>query len=831
MLADILQYCLDFSNVLNASISASWMILAVLLLRFLLRGAPKWSRVALWGLVALRLLLPFSIESAFSLIPSAETVSTELLQTQGAQLQQSASIELVTNPIFNSSVSVELNRSVGSVQINIMTLTFPWLAGMALMLIYTAVSYFHLRWKISSAVRLSGNIFQSENVASPFVLGIIMPRIYLPFHIDEQTLRHVVTHEQAHILRRDHWWKPLGFLLLTIHWFNPVMWLAYVLLCRDIELACDEKAVRALGAEQIADYSQALLACSVRRGMIAACPLAFGEVGVRNRVKSVLSYKKPAFWVIVISLIVCAAVALCFLTDPAPRRESLTWAQELSIDEVSKAELIVFPQTEDKQFKRLSGDELSSMVALINQSNGRYLKEHEELTGGSIFFYITMKDGTTHSAGNIGNTYLVIDGDYYEAKYEWLSTWSDTFGEGNEPLPEHYFSSTDNIGTLVAGKIYVYEGEGFGGDFSITLNEDGSFSYYEGLLSSYIGLGTWSVKGDVITLTDETYSFVNHFRMDGNDLVFISENSSNFMYQQIEDGARFLLSTTGASSAQWSEWELDVSYTEAANGGISLRDVFGTALGDYGAGLRLSGDGSIEYHIGVLSASGTWHEDGDTGRYTAELTVYPDERQETLSFHEFREIPEDEPWLLLYYEDYVLYWKQTEAYGAAALTTRQTVEFPLEFFFASGAGSWGTALTLYQDGSFTGVYHNTEDSLNAPEYPNGTRYESRFSGRFSEMTQINEYAFSMRLESLTTEAEVGEEWIEERLLYIASEPHGIDGGEEFILYLPGTPLKVLNEDFIGWWPNAYLWWEGSIDTLSSYGLHNVNTGAGFFSSD
>ena len=148
------------------------------------------------------------------------------------------------------------------------------------------------------------------------MLGIIKPKIYLPFQIDGQNLEHVVSHEQAHIQRRDHWWKPLGFLLLTIHWFNPLMWLAYVLLCRDIELACDEKVVRELGMEQRADYSQALLACSVNRRMIAACPLAFGEVGVKERVKSVLNYKKPAFWVMVVSVVACAVVAVCFLTNP-----------------------------------------------------------------------------------------------------------------------------------------------------------------------------------------------------------------------------------------------------------------------------------------------------------------------------------------------------------------------------------------------------------------------------------------------------------------------------------------------------------------------------------
>ena len=187
---------------------------------------------------------------------------------------------------------------------------------MCILALYTLISYWRLQRKVSEAVILRENIFQSENVGSPFVLGIIKPRIYLPYNMDEQDLEHVVAHERAHIRRKDHLWKPLGFLLLTIHWFNPLMWLAYVLLCRDIELACDEKVIQELGNEQRANYSQALVACSVNRRMIAACPLAFGEVGVKERVKSVLNYKKPAFWVIVASVIACVVVAVCFLTNP-----------------------------------------------------------------------------------------------------------------------------------------------------------------------------------------------------------------------------------------------------------------------------------------------------------------------------------------------------------------------------------------------------------------------------------------------------------------------------------------------------------------------------------
>jgi beta-lactamase regulating signal transducer with metallopeptidase domain len=307
-----------FLKIINMSISASWLILAVLILRLVLKKAPKWVNVLLWGIVAVRLICPFSFESALSLIPSAETFPEKIIS--GPSFDVQTGITPIDNRIndylgdrYFEGVTVPANNGN-----NIMTiLTIVWTIGILLLVAYTVISYWRLHREIDTAVRYKDNIFQSENVSSPFVLGIIKPRIYLPFSMNDQDLEHVVAHEQAHICRKDHWWKPLGFLLLTVHWFNPLMWLAYVLLCRDIELACDEKVIKELSNEERADYTQALVACSVNRRMIAACPLAFGEVGVKERVKSVMNYKKPAFWIIVLAVITCVVVAVCFLTNPA----------------------------------------------------------------------------------------------------------------------------------------------------------------------------------------------------------------------------------------------------------------------------------------------------------------------------------------------------------------------------------------------------------------------------------------------------------------------------------------------------------------------------------
>ena len=306
-----------FLKIINMSISASWLVLAVLILRFVLKKAPKWINVLLWGIVAIRLICPFSFESPLSLIPSAETIPLNIGMDSTPTINSGISaINNAVNPIISQFNTPMAGASINPLQITIGIYEYIWIFGMIALALYTAISYWRLRRKVDTAVRYKDNIFQSENVSFPFVLGIIKPRIYLPFKMNGQYLEYVVAHEQAHICRKDHWWKPLGFLLLMIHWFNPLMWLAYVLLCRDIELACDEKVIKELGNEQRGDYTQALVACSVNRRMIAACPLTFGEVGVKERVKSVMNYKKPALWVIIIAVIVCVGVAVCFLTNP-----------------------------------------------------------------------------------------------------------------------------------------------------------------------------------------------------------------------------------------------------------------------------------------------------------------------------------------------------------------------------------------------------------------------------------------------------------------------------------------------------------------------------------
>lgn len=314
-----------FIKLLNMSITASYLVLAVVLLRLLLKKAPKAIFVAMWALVGLRLMVPFSLESIFSLIPSAEPVPEDIayvpiptVQT-GVQFFNSA-----VNPVLQHSFAPAPGASVNPMQIVLRIASTLWAVGVAVMLGYCAFSYLRIHRKVREAACLKGRIWLCDSISSPFILGLFRPKIYLPSNMNEQDMEYVLAHENAHLKRRDHLWKPLGFLLLAVYWFNPLMWLAYILLCRDIELACDEKVMKQMGSEAKKPYSEALLNCSVKPRMIAACPLAFGEVGVKKRIKGILNYKKPAFWILLVALILCVLAAVFFLTNPKSNAEQLS---------------------------------------------------------------------------------------------------------------------------------------------------------------------------------------------------------------------------------------------------------------------------------------------------------------------------------------------------------------------------------------------------------------------------------------------------------------------------------------------------------------------------
>ncbi|MGI6027021.1 MAG: M56 family metallopeptidase [Candidatus Scatomorpha sp.] len=326
-----------FLSVVNLSVSASWLILAVCVLRLLLRRAPKWSACLLWGVVGLRLVWPFSLESVLSLIPSAETVPEGIALEAVPHISSGVEfIDKAVNPLLEAGLSPNVGDSVNPLQIVIPALAVLWLAVAAAMLLYALASWLRLRRLVSESVPAGEGVYICDRVRDPFILGLFRPRVYLPSQLAEPELGYVLAHERAHLRRRDYLWKPLGWLILCVHWFNPLVWLGYALFCRDVEAACDESVVRGLDDEGRRGYSRALLECSSPRGAVSACPLAFGETGVKARIKGVMSYKRPALWIAAAAVIGCAVVCVCFLTDPVSAKDEdleLALPEGLSLSE------------------------------------------------------------------------------------------------------------------------------------------------------------------------------------------------------------------------------------------------------------------------------------------------------------------------------------------------------------------------------------------------------------------------------------------------------------------------------------------------------------------
>ena len=318
-----------FLRIVELSWQAGVLALAVMLARLALRRAPKWAVCLLWALVAVRLVLPFSLQSPVSLQAAQSPVTAalyELPQTQEAaqktdEVLSGGSAEPVT-PLPPTEVATAQPVPAPKPAMTVSLLAAIWLAGVVMMLTYMLVSYLGIYRRVCTAVRLEDNVYRCGSWGTPFVLGLLRPRIYVPEGMDDAALPQVLAHERCHIRRGDHIVKPLAFLLLALHWFNPVLWAAYVLLGRDMENACDERVLRGVDGAGRAAYSRALVACAVRQRPAAVCPLAFGEVAVQERVKNAMNGKKPAVWAAVLLAIAAAVIAVCFLTSPGRRGPS-----------------------------------------------------------------------------------------------------------------------------------------------------------------------------------------------------------------------------------------------------------------------------------------------------------------------------------------------------------------------------------------------------------------------------------------------------------------------------------------------------------------------------
>ena len=339
-----------FQNILNMSFSASFLIIAVLILRVLLKRAPRQVVCLLWGLVALRLICPFSVESVTSLIPSVEPIPDGFEYMASPRIESGIEfIDHSVNPVIEQPLGPNTFEATNQLVIWVAIGGMVWMIGVLILLVYAGISYLLLYRKVRVSVPTGEKIYQCDDIESPFILGIIRPRIYLPSGMEDAVSRYVIAHERAHLKRLDHWWKPFGYLLLAVYWFNPLMWLAYVLLCRDIEMACDERVVRDMELEDKKAYSRALVSCSVTRKMIAACPLAFGEAGVKTRVKSVLNYRKPSFWIILLALVAFLGVVIFFMTNPVSEKEASDLVQTEELNKLLTAKYVDIDQLEPRE--------------------------------------------------------------------------------------------------------------------------------------------------------------------------------------------------------------------------------------------------------------------------------------------------------------------------------------------------------------------------------------------------------------------------------------------------------------------------------------------------
>ena len=415
-----------FLKLLNMSITASWLVLAVIVLRLLLKKAPKAITCALWGLVAIRLLCPFSIESVFSLIPSAEPVSPEIVHTEKVVLDSPVETIVPTvTPSTVESVAPTLPTvpttpevSVDPVQIALTVASVVWILGILAMAAYALVSYLRLRKKVAEAVEIDQDVFLCDRVDTPFILGIFRPHIYLPSAIEDRDMEYVLAHERAHLRRRDHFWKPLGFALLTVYWFNPILWVAYILLCRDIELACDECVIRDMGVEDKKAYTSALLNCSVPRKMIVACPLAFGEVGVKQRIKSALHYKKPAFWIIVVAVLASIAVAVGFLTDPKDNDKTIT----------DYRSLVAYAPKANGVFAYAYSEEGRKLLELYEEPLRKFESKEELDAFRTEFADVFVMDATYNGIPSFNSTVHDYDADFFAKNVLFLWYTESTSG-------------------------------------------------------------------------------------------------------------------------------------------------------------------------------------------------------------------------------------------------------------------------------------------------------------------------------------------------------------------------------------------------------------------
>lgn len=725
-----------FLKIVNMGIAAGWLILVVLALRPVLRKAPRWIHVLLWGLVGIRLICPFSIESALSLIPSAETIRPEIMTAAKPAIESGIpAVNHVLNPVIAHTFTPQPGASANPLQIWLPILAAFWCAGVILLLLYAAVSYLRLLRTIRTAVLLRDNIYQSEHIASPFILGIIRPKIYIPFSLTEETLQPVLLHERAHLQRRDHWWKPLGFLLLTVYWFHPLIWLSYILLCRDIELACDEKVIRDFSREERADYSQALLTCSAHR-KIAVCPLAFGETGVKKRVKSVLSYKRPAFFIVAAAITACIVLVVCFLTSPHSDK----------VFHLEDAAVAFIASPDSEASVRLSGAPLERLSAEI-------MRYAYEKTGDAVPAYSPYQITWYDEQGNVMERLSVLD--EQRILYDG-SIWRTDEGQLNLTLLAQLcaeFVPDDGSDTVLdnAGTADDTQSSDSGIPAFLDLNRNGiaetlvqreiengqgqAVEIYENDEQLYYAEGGFAHVGwnALFLCTLDGKSYLLRY----NPTMFQGMSSYSYELFTLKDGHETIA---------YNEITFDVNFYAPYHEAFNPEEI---------AAFMEEINGYLAQSIQLLNTDYDLLAAFErTGRLEDDLGIL---------FNSFEpEFSRDPSKPLL--ENLKLLQQTMEPSASlppsAGSPSGLPVDDTLEMMFCSGAGGWQTMLSLNTDGSFSGIYLDSDMGSSGAEYPNGTEYICQFHGSFKDIVQLSDASWSLTLDELVLDTghEVGEEW-------------------------------------------------------------------------
>ena len=525
-----------FLNHINISITASYIALAVILFRFLLKKAPKKYTCILWLLVAFRLILPnsdnmFIFTSIFSLIPSTEVLPNTLIDNTSPQFNINVGVEQIDKRInafldnrYAEGVTVPANT--GSSLMNI--LGFVWIIVCIGILIYAVGSYIYLHRKTRASICVKGNTFICDYISTPFILGMVRPRILLPSALSEEESQYILAHEKAHLKRLDYVWKPIGLLLLAVHWFNPIMWISYILFCRDIELACDEYVIKNMNAEDKKTYSTVLLKFSIPKKLLSAYPLAFGEIGIRERIKAVFQYKKPAVITSILAVILCIVTALCFLANPKKTTliEEVDELQSSDIYSIDLDDGNVFSTTENESYIETIMDELNEIemgripfktekfnvefktIVLYDSDSKSYESIDESDKYWEFNFNSECNEVWIGNGKNFSAIYKIYNPEKVIQLFESIEKNNNI---KSNPYKKYVYSDSEN--ELTQPRIILFE-------------QDHSFQFLYSLLSSYLNWGYYEIKDDNLILRTDDGKYIYSFKIEENGLIFDAENST-----------------------------------------------------------------------------------------------------------------------------------------------------------------------------------------------------------------------------------------------------------------------------------------------------------------